>query len=64
MPKKEKECEHHGKGKIVKGCLIFLIGLLWYLRDTGYITYPYFWPAVFMAVGVLFVIKGIIKSFK
>lgn len=63
MPKKDKECcEHHGRKSVCFGCMVFLLGLLWYLRDTGYITYAYFWPIVIMALGVLLVIKGIIKA--
>jgi hypothetical protein len=62
MPKKE-ECKcHHGKKSVCLGCIVFLLGLLWYLRDTGYITYAYFWPVVMMGLGVLLVIKGIIKA--
>lgn len=58
---KEKCCGHAGK-KVFLGCLVFLLGVLWYLRDAGYITYDYFWPVVVMALGVLLVIKGIIKA--
>lgn len=62
MPKKSNECcEHKGK-KVFMGVVVFLIGLLWYLKDTGYISYAYLWPVVVMAIGVLLVLKGIIKA--
>ncbi len=63
MPKKkDKECYEYGRKSVWLGVIVFLLGLLWYLRDTGYITYAYFWPIVVMALGVLLVIKGIIKA--
>lgn len=60
----EKECCKHGGKKVLLGCLVFLLGMFWYLRRAGYITYPYFWPVVVMVLGVLVVIKGIIRAAK
>lgn len=59
---KEKYYGHAGK-KVWLGCIVFLVGLLWYLQDAGYIAYAYLWPMVVMVLGVLLVIKGIIKAF-
>ena len=61
MAKDKEKCCHGGK-KVFLGCIVFLIGLLWYMSDAGYITYAYLWPVVVMVLGVLLVIKGIIKA--
>ena len=62
MPKDEKMWMHHGKSPIWFGVVLFLVGLLWYLRAAGYITTQYFWQFVVMGLGVLLIIKGIIKA--
>lgn len=62
MAKEEKKCCGHGKKSVCLGVIVFLLGLLWYLKDTGYITYAYLWQIVVMALGVLLVLKGIIKA--
>lgn len=62
MAKEEKMCCGHGKKSMMLGIVVFLIGLLWYLESNGYIAYANLWQVVVMALGILLILKGIIKA--
>ena len=46
------------------GALLFLAGLLWLLKDAGYIANDYFWQFALMIIGALLVIKELMKGKK
>lgn len=51
--------EGHSHKKVFLGVLVFLFGLVWYLKDTGRLVIEPFWPIVAMVLGIIWILKGI-----
>jgi membrane-bound ClpP family serine protease len=60
MAKSNSEMEnwhkHRGKGAVLFGILILLVGLMKY--------YQFSWPMILMIVGVLFILFGLFRMMK
>ena len=62
----KKECLVYARKKMAMGCLLFLVGFLWYANETNLlgITVDYFWQDMLMLIGVLFFLKGLLIKLK
>jgi len=49
--------------KITCGMVLFLLGLLWYLNDTGMIKIEPFWPTMLILFGAFMVFRGIYTKY-
>jgi len=62
----KKECCEHAHKKMAFGCLVFLVGFLWYANETNLlgVTVDHFWPDMAMLTGALFFLKGLLLKLK
>jgi len=62
----KKECLGFPQKKMALGCLLFLVGFLWYANETNLlgVTVEHFWPDMLMLVGALFFLKGLLVKLK
>jgi len=64
----KKECCEFAHKKMAFGCLVFLIGFLWYANETvlfgEQFILHHFWPDMAMLVGALFFLKGLLLKLK
>lgn len=62
----KKELLAYARRKMAFGCLLFLVGFLWYANETNLfgMTIEHFWPNMLMLLGVLIFLKGLLIKVK
>ena len=54
--------EKSWRKKVFIGIVLFVIGLVWWAAKVGLIREAFLFPTLFMVVGILFVLKGLISA--